>query len=68
MRKSERTAKGINNPQYENVNFVGGLGQGVNDTVQVKVGNTTVSSDSITSEELADQMKVQSTPEYSKKI
>lgn len=63
-------SKDINNPQYENVNFVGGAGQGVNDTVQVKIGNTTVSSDSITPEEaaeLADQMKAQSTPEYSKK-
>ena len=63
-------SKDINNPQYENVNFVGGAGQGVNDTVQVKGGNTTVSSDSITPEEaaeLADQMKAQSTPEYSKK-
>ncbi len=63
-------ANDINNPQYENVKFVGGAGQDVNDTVQVKVGNTTVSSDSITPEEaaeLADQMKAQSTPEYSKK-
>lgn len=63
-------SKDINNPQYENVNFVGGAGQGVNDTVQVKVGNTTVSSDSISPKdaaELADQMKAQSTPEYSKK-
>lgn len=63
-------SKDINNPQYKNVNFVGGSGQGVNDTVKVKVGNTTVSSDSITPEEaanLADQMKAQSTPEYSKK-
>ena len=60
----------INNPQYKNVKFVGGEGQGVNDTVQVKVDNTTVSSDSITPEEaadLADQMKAQSTSEYSKK-
>lgn len=63
-------SKDINNPQYKNVNFVGGAGQGVNDTVKVKVGNTTVSSDSITPEEaaeLADQMKAQSTPEYNKK-
>lgn len=60
----------INNPQYKNVKFVGGEGQGVNDTVQVKVDNTTVSSDSIMPEEaadLADQMKAQSTSEYSKK-
>lgn len=63
-------ANDIKNPQYDNVNFVGGAGQGVNDTVTVKIGNTTVSSDSITPEEaaeLADRMKAQSTPEYGRK-
>ena len=60
-------AKDIANAQYDNVDFVGGAGQGVNDTVTVDVGNKTVSSDSITPEEaerLADAMKEQNVPEY----
>lgn len=62
-------AKDIANSQYENVEFVGGAGQGVNDTIQVTVDNKTVSSDKITPEEatkLADDMKAQATPEYEK--
>ncbi len=60
-------AKDIANAQYENVDFVGGAGQGVNDTVTVEVGGKTVSSDAITPEEaekLADAMKEQNVPEY----
>jgi hypothetical protein len=62
-------AKDINNPQYENVEFVGGSGQGVNDKVSVNIGKRTISSDAITPEEatsLADKMKAQDTPEYPK--
>lgn len=60
-------AKDIANAQYENVDFVGGAEQGVNDTVTVDVGGKTVSSDAITPEEakrLADAMKEQNVPEY----
>lgn len=60
-------AKDIANAQYDNVNFVGGAGQGVNDTVTVEVGSKTISSDSITpkdAERLADAMKEQKVPEY----
>lgn len=60
-------AKDISNPKYENVEFVGGSGQGVNDTVKVSVGKGKISSDAITPEEatvLADNMKSQNTPEY----
>jgi len=63
-------AKDMNNPQYQDVQFVGGAGQGVNDTVKVDIGRKTITSDSITPEEaaeLAEQMKAQSTPEYSKR-
>lgn len=59
--------KDMANAQYENVEFVGGSGQGVNDKVSVNVGKKTVSSDAITPEEaanLADSMKAQETPEY----
>lgn len=68
--KASAYAKDINNPQYQDVQFVGGAGQGVNDTVKVDIGRKTISSDSITPEEaaeLAEQMKAQSTPEYSKR-
>ena len=60
----------MNNPQYQDVQFVGGAVQGVNDTVKVDIGRKTITSDSITPEdaaELAEQMKAQSTPEYSKR-
>lgn len=60
-------AKDIANAQYENVDFVGGAGQGVNDTVKVEVGGKTVTSDKITpkeAERLADAMKEQNVPEY----
>jgi len=59
--------KDLANPQYDNVDFVGGEGQGVNDKVTVEVGDKTVSSDSITPEDatkLADDMKAQNVPEY----
>lgn len=62
-------AKDISNAQYENVEFVGGSGQGVNDRVSVNIGNKNISSDAITPEEatsLADKMKAQDTPEYQK--
>lgn len=60
-------AKDINNPQYKNVKFVGGEGQGVNDKVSAQIGRKTIHSDSITPEkatELADKMKLQESPEY----
>ena len=63
--------KDMANAQYENVEFVGGSGQGVNDKVSVNVGKKTVSSDAITPEEatnLADSMKAQETPEYQKAV
>ena len=62
-------AKDINNAQYENVEFVGGSGQGVNDKVSVNIGKKNISSDAITPEEatsLAEKMKAQDTPEYQK--
>ena len=68
--KASAYAKDINNPQYRDVQFVGGAGQGVNDTIKVDIGRKSVTSDSITPEEaaeLAEQMKNQSTPEYAKR-
>ena len=68
--KASAYAKDMNNPQYQDVQFVGGAGQVVNDTVKVDIGRKTITSDSITPEEaaeLAEQMKAQSTPEYSKR-
>ena len=68
--KASAYAKDINNPQYRDVEFVGGKGQGVNDVVKVDIGNKTVSSDAITPEEaaeLTDKVKAQKTPEYAKK-
>ena len=59
--------KDISNVQYENVEFVGGSGQGVNDKVSVNIGRKNISSDAITPEEatsLADKMKAQDTPYY----
>jgi len=67
--KASDYAKDINNAQYDNVEFVGGSGQGVNDKVSMDIGKKTVSSDAITPEEatsLADAMKAQETPEYNK--
>lgn len=67
--KASAYAKDISNPQYENVEFVGGSGQGVNDKVSVNIGKKSISSDAITPEEatsLADGMKAQDTPEYQK--
>lgn len=58
------------NIKYKDVKFVGGSGQGVNDTVKVDVSGKTISSDTITSdnaEKLADVMKAQNTPEYQHK-
>ena len=63
-------AKDMNNPQYQDVQFVGGSGQGVNDTIRVDIGKKTITSDSLTPEEaadLAEQMKAQSTEEYAKR-
>lgn len=62
--------KDMNKPQYQNVDFVGGSGQGVNDKVRIQVGNKEIASDSITpkeAEELAEKMKAQATPEYAKR-
>lgn len=62
-------AKDLNNPQYKGkgLKFVGGSGQGVNDTVTEMIGKTEVSSDPISpqkSAELAENMKNQTTPRY----
>lgn len=62
-------AKDILNKQYENVEFVGGAGQGVNDKVRVTLGKKEITSDSITPEnatKLADAMKEQNVPNYDK--
>ena len=62
-------AKDILNKQYENVEFVGGAGQGVNDKVRVNLGKKEITSDSITPEnatKLADAMKEQNVPNYDK--
>lgn len=62
-------AKDILNKQYENVEFVGGAGQGVNDKVRVILGKKEITSDSITPEnatKLADAMKEQNVPNYDK--
>ncbi|MEG1926892.1 MAG: hypothetical protein RR415_14220, partial [Ruthenibacterium sp.] len=61
--------KDMANAQYQDVGFVGGSGQGVNDTVSVPIGKKTISSDPITPEaatKLADAAKAQKTPEYAK--
>lgn len=61
--------KDMKKPQYQNVNFVGGSGQGVNDKVSIQVGDKEIYSDSITpkeAERLAEKMKEQATPEYAK--
>ena len=65
--KASKYAKDINNSQYQDVEFVGGAGQGVNDTVKVEVNGVTVESDSITPEQaakLADDMKNQDVAAY----
>lgn len=63
-------AKDMAKEKYQQVEFVGGSGQGVNDTIKVNVAGKEVTSDAITPEEateLAEQMKAQATPEYTKK-
>lgn len=63
-------AKDINNPKYRNVDFVGGAGQGVNDTIQIDLGGETIHSENLTPNdalEKADLAKAQKTPEYAKK-
>ena len=60
----------FNDPKYQSVKHVGGAGQGVNDTVEVSMGRSTVQSDSITPADAvikADQAKAQVTPEYDKR-
>lgn len=60
-------AKDAAKEQYAGQEFVGGEGQGVNDKVHAKIGNTEISSDSITpeaAEKLAEDMKAQNVPEY----
>ena len=62
--------KVFNDPKYQNVKHVGGAGQGVNDTVEVSMGRSTVQSDNITPADAvirADQAKAQATPEYDKR-
>lgn len=62
--------KDLENVQYASVNFVGGAGQGVNDTISVTVNGKTIHSDSITPEQatiMADEAKAQSTRPYPKR-
>lgn len=64
---ASKYAKAQNNPQYAEVEFVGGSGQGVNDVISFEAGGKRISSDTKTPEgytELAEQMKQQNTPEY----
>ncbi len=66
---SSKYKKVFADPKYQNVEHVGGAGQGVNDTIKVSIGNKTIESDSITpaaAVEKADQAKAQATPEYDK--
>lgn len=66
---SSKYEKVFSNPKYENVEHVGGAGQGVNDKVSVSIGRKKVESDSITPADAvvkADQAKAQATPEYEK--
>lgn len=62
--------KVFNGPKYQNAKHVGGAGQGVNDTVEVSMGRSTVHSDNITPADAvirADQAKAKATPEYDKR-
>ena len=68
--KASAYSKDFNNPKYRDVKHVGGSGQGVPDTVDVKIDRVTISSDAITPEQaakLADDMKAQRTPDYSQR-
>ncbi len=61
--------KDMENLKYKDVEFVGGAGQGVNDTVKVSLRGKDIQSDSITPEEakkLADSMKAQKVQKYNK--
>lgn len=58
------------NRQYERVNFVGGEGQGVNETIKASIGGRAIESDAITPEEataMADEAKAQATKPYEKR-
>lgn len=60
----------MNNSQYQDVEFVGGAGQGVPDTVKVEINGVIVESDSITPEQaaqLAEDMKNQEVEAYNKR-
>lgn len=68
--KASAYAHDLANKQYERVGFVGGKGQGVNDTVKANVGGRTIESDAITPEEataMADDAKAQATKAYGKR-
>ncbi len=68
--KASAYLRDFDSAQYADVNFVGGAGQGVNDTVKASVCGKVVSSDPITSEEatvMADGAKAQSTRAYAKR-
>lgn len=67
--KDSAYLKDLENMQYADVNFVGGAGQGVNDTVKMSVRGKAISSDPITTEEataMADEAKVQASRPYAK--
>ena len=68
--KASTYADDLASKQYERVNFVGGKGQGVNDTVKANIGGRTIESDAITPEEataMADDAKTQATKAYGKR-
>lgn len=68
--KASAYAHDLANKQYERVGFVGGKGQGVNDTVKASIGGRTIESDAITPEEataIADDAKAQATKAYGKR-
>lgn len=68
--KASAYAHDLANKQYERVGFVGGKGQGVNDTVKANVGGRIIESDAITPEEataMADDAKAQATKAYGKR-
>lgn len=68
--KASAYIKDLENKQYADVNFVGGAGQGINDTISVEIHGKTVHSDSITPEEattMADEAKAQSTHPYARR-
>lgn len=64
---AEAYAHDMAKEQYAEQEFVGGAGQGINDKLHAKVGNTEITSDNITpeaAEKLAADMEAQNVGEY----